>query len=200
MSLIQACFLQRLKPNSMRCLELFPDVRSFLFFSVFSVPAFPSFIFHQFRIIISGLFIFVHFRINPSCFRFASQSIISGYSSLPETCPKVSVLYVPSFQEISVIHISSYPGDCAFRKIPSCFQFVAQFISSVCFMFRHVRKFPSFIFYFIISGSFPDYTAVLPFWPSEYNLIQACFFPLETETQQYEPSCWEFDHLRFIYG
>ena len=44
-------------------------------FFVFFFRKFSSFIVHHFR-----LFIFVHFRIIPSCFRFASQLIFSGYS------------------------------------------------------------------------------------------------------------------------
>ena len=74
-SLIQASLLQRLKPNSMCCLELFPDVRSFLFFLFSYFRKFSSSIVHHFR-----LFIFVHFRIIPSCCRFASQLFFSGYS------------------------------------------------------------------------------------------------------------------------
>ena len=57
------------------------------------------------------------------------------------------------FQEISVIHILSFPGYCAFPKNSVLLPVVAQFISSafsVCFMFRHVRNFRHSCF--IISG------------------------------------------------
>ena len=73
------------------------------------------------------------------CWEFHHEFIISGLLR------RFSVVYVPSFAEISVIHMSSLAHH--FRIIPF-------------FMFRHFRKFPSFIFHhsFIISGSFPQFS------------------------------------------
>ena len=166
----------------------FPDISVIHISCPFHFRNIPSFIFHHFRVI-------VHLRNVPSCFYLASQSIIAG-------CPKLSVLYVPLLPEISVMHISSFPFQ--FRIIPSSY-----FRNFPSFIFHHFR-FISGLFrclvsgsfrppYFIISVSFPDYSAL-----AVRVIFDLGLFCLETETQQYVllgiiPS-FIFHHFRFISG
>ena len=99
------------------------------FFLFSYVRKFSSFIVHHFRII--------HIRAfpnNSSCFRFASQPIISGYSissgNMSESfyflCSIISENFRHSYFMISGLL-------CISEKIPSCFQFVSQSIIAECF-------------------------------------------------------------------
>ena len=104
-----------------------------------------------------GHFIIVHFRIVPSCFHFASESIIFGYSITSGTMCGSSVFCALATRTSQTRSLRSgrFPH---FRKFPSFHHFlifhhfrnhVRNFPSS---MFPHFQKFPSFIFhhYFII--------------------------------------------------
>ena len=151
--------------------------------------------------IISGLFIFVHFRIIPSCYQFASRSIISGYSitsgNISEVfcllCSVISGTFRHSYYIISGFF--GRPPVLAGRAEidPGLFSLETETQQYVLLGTIHSRAFPKnsvllpFRFtvnfrhsYFIISGLFRR-PPVLAGQPENVPGL----FSLETETQQY---------------
>ena len=150
------CWLELFLASAISCFILFSYFRNFR---------------HSY-FIISGLFIFVHFRIIPSYFRFVSQSIIAGYSSLPETYPKVSIFW---YSIISGNLCHSYFINSGLLCISQKFVLhpirvpIHHFYMVSGFYISSFSKLPSFIY------SFPNYIVVLPSWSFGDNLIQAYF-------------------------
>ena len=173
-------------------------VRRFLFFIFHHFRKFPSFIFHHLRVI-------VHFRKNPSCFQFVSQSIISACFLLLFECSVFSGNFRHSysfpfhFRIIPSFIFHHFRIIVHFRNIPSCFHLASQSIIAGCPKFSVLyclRKFPSFIshhFRFISDYSvviFPEISGIISSIPLHFRMIPSSYF-------RNFPS-FIFHHVRFI--